>query len=1179
MAERKVKVLITGDASDLDAAFKKAGTTADEFRAKAERLNQLKLDAKVLKVDSNIASVEKEIAALDGTGGKLKGTLQGLAQQFLPTNAAVDTLGSTAGASVASVGLLAGGITALAVGAKASITAFTDQATAVSKFATITGTTAQEASDLVNALDDVGISADTASAVFAKFGKNLDTKALNAYNIEIARNADGTTNMVQSFDNVIKKLENTRDVTERNKIAAAAFGKSWTELTPILERGSAAFEKSLEANKGLRLTDADLKANRDFKAAMDQLADSFKQIEITAGRAAVNGLTPFVDKIGKLSQALANIPKPPSWLMNGALGSLAATVPGAGLFMGGGGSSGGTDTATEYEKWRDKIAGTREYQKAWASANATLQASVGFTSALGTATDSLKEEQKSATEVLLDRMKAEDRAAAAAKAIGDARQRLADDDRNALEAVADAEQKVIDTRAKGIDLAAKVLDAQKNLNQARKDSYQAARDEAQALKDFQIVATGTRDRTKEVISAEKDLDSARKTAKATTQTIADLEREIADARNDVTQSGTFKVDEAQRNLTRSTLRVADANDAVKAAEKKLADLRNQNASPEDIARAQRDLESAYLDVADATSNVARAQANLNNVREAAAADPTGTKKLEDDLATTRETLAGQTQTVFDKEKALNQKRYGYAADTDEYKNAERRYYEAKETTAKKTEAVAKAEDALNTARSNQLQLPKDIAKAEDDLQKVRHNNALKHAADIDAINKALRDQQELILGNSIAMGSATGRVINSAGGVGDKPYNPPAPSIGSTAPSRTSNSTRASNINAIVRAGRAKGLTDEQIIGLVANAQAESGLSNTAAGDGGHSIGLFQLNDNGGAGVGVTVAQRQDPNVNVAKILADGGLSKAIGAASAEAFAAAFARYVERPADKDGEARKRAALATQLRNDPELLAALGKSTDTTVQAKDIGRTATAMELVARNSEIADRQIRADNARAIRNADDNTNDTITAIFDSGTRMGEAARNGSAQVVAALGAVGQTVEAALAEAMAKVGTAGAATPAYDRGATESLADYEARKKREADAANPPEVGSPGPGWYWDGSAWVKYNSETGAYDRVEDPGKYAKEHPNMTRAGGGMVAAGKPYVVGERGPEMFVPGSGGTIIPNGAGGTVVNLTVHGTVVSERDLVSVVNQGLQEAWRRSGVLTSAGTLTLRP
>ena len=49
----------------------------------------------------------------------------------------------------------------------------------------------------------------------------------------------------------------------------------------------------------------------------------------------------------------------------------------------------------------------------------------------------------------------------------------------------------------------------------------------------------------------------------------------------------------------------------------------------------------------------------------------------------------------------------------------------------------------------------------------------------------------------------------------------------------------------------------------------------------------------------------------------------------------------------------------------------------------------------------------------------------------------------------------------------------------------------------------------------------------------------------KAIGGPVQAGGSYVVGERGPELFVPNSAGTIVPNknmGGGGVTVNQTVN-------------------------------------
>jgi hypothetical protein len=59
----------------------------------------------------------------------------------------------------------------------------------------------------------------------------------------------------------------------------------------------------------------------------------------------------------------------------------------------------------------------------------------------------------------------------------------------------------------------------------------------------------------------------------------------------------------------------------------------------------------------------------------------------------------------------------------------------------------------------------------------------------------------------------------------------------------------------------------------------------------------------------------------------------------------------------------------------------------------------------------------------------------------------------------------------------------------------------------------------------------------------------------RANGGPVSAGSPYIVGERGPELFVPGRSGTIVPNDKMGSdnvsvVVNVDAKGTNVQGND-----------------------------
>lgn len=67
----------------------------------------------------------------------------------------------------------------------------------------------------------------------------------------------------------------------------------------------------------------------------------------------------------------------------------------------------------------------------------------------------------------------------------------------------------------------------------------------------------------------------------------------------------------------------------------------------------------------------------------------------------------------------------------------------------------------------------------------------------------------------------------------------------------------------------------------------------------------------------------------------------------------------------------------------------------------------------------------------------------------------------------------------------------------------------------------------------------------------------------RASGGPVLGGKTYLVGERGPELFTPGTGGSITPNNAiAGHTINVYVSGTN-NAPDVRRAVGQGMREAY----------------
>lgn len=73
-------------------------------------------------------------------------------------------------------------------------------------------------------------------------------------------------------------------------------------------------------------------------------------------------------------------------------------------------------------------------------------------------------------------------------------------------------------------------------------------------------------------------------------------------------------------------------------------------------------------------------------------------------------------------------------------------------------------------------------------------------------------------------------------------------------------------------------------------------------------------------------------------------------------------------------------------------------------------------------------------------------------------------------------------------------------------------------------------------------------------------------------GGPVGGGRAYLIGERGPELFVPSTSGNIVANsrlrtgGGGGSTIIVNVAGSVLSERDLTEVVRRGLYQVSRRN-------------
>jgi phage-related minor tail protein len=71
----------------------------------------------------------------------------------------------------------------------------------------------------------------------------------------------------------------------------------------------------------------------------------------------------------------------------------------------------------------------------------------------------------------------------------------------------------------------------------------------------------------------------------------------------------------------------------------------------------------------------------------------------------------------------------------------------------------------------------------------------------------------------------------------------------------------------------------------------------------------------------------------------------------------------------------------------------------------------------------------------------------------------------------------------------------------------------------------------------------------------------------RAAGGPVEAGSSYLVGENGPELFVPSSSGSVVPNARPSIVLNVTARDSqsfLKSETQLAAMLSRALARGQR---------------
>ena len=186
-----------------------------------------------------------------------------------------------AGAAVATVSAGVAGLV------KTSTDKFRALGSEVTTFSRLTGQSAEDASRLVFAAQRTGVGADALAGGIKKLSVNLasNNKALGEANIQY-RDAKGNLLPLNStLGNIAAKFKTMPNGIEKNRLAIQRFGKSGTDLIPILNKGRDGLaELSAQSDKyGLTLSQKNLDAIKKYKVAQGDLSSAFTGLQVTIG--------------------------------------------------------------------------------------------------------------------------------------------------------------------------------------------------------------------------------------------------------------------------------------------------------------------------------------------------------------------------------------------------------------------------------------------------------------------------------------------------------------------------------------------------------------------------------------------------------------------------------------------------------------------------------------------------------------------------------------------------------------------------------------------------------------------------------------------------------------------------------------------------------------------------------
>lgn len=251
-------------------------------------------DAGIKSAKAGFSNFKTSIQNAEGAMGKFKAG-SGAAMDYVRANAGM--------LAIAGGGALAG------FAAKA-IAAFQELALGAGKFSDATGLAVEDASRWIEVAGDIGIEAGTIQAGIGKMNKVLGTspEIFKALGVEVAKTKQRTTDVNETFLNVIDRLNGIKDPAERARVATQLLGKGWQDMSELIAAGSEDLRASLqEVSDAKVVTQEELERSRKFRENLDNLKDKAEDLALTIGGPLVTGLNtalgdPILAKIDEFYQ-------------------------------------------------------------------------------------------------------------------------------------------------------------------------------------------------------------------------------------------------------------------------------------------------------------------------------------------------------------------------------------------------------------------------------------------------------------------------------------------------------------------------------------------------------------------------------------------------------------------------------------------------------------------------------------------------------------------------------------------------------------------------------------------------------------------------------------------------------------------------------------------------------------